>query len=299
VSQKIEFEIKKELDFKINEAYKRVRTNITFSGEDVHAIAVTSSVPNEGKSAVSFNLARSFAEDGRKTLFIDVDIRKSVTVARYGVNKETCGLSHYLSGQIRELDEIVYETDIPNMYIIFTGPKAPNPAELLGLQKFQRMIGKLKEEFDYIIIDCPPLGSVIDAVLVSKASDGTILVVEADNLSHKVVMNVKRQLDQNGCKILGAILNKVEMGGKGYYGYYKGYYGYYDDYGYGYGEDSKSKGSGHDRKKSRHTRTFDTSKTSTSRTSASGASRPGTSALRSPSGTARPTQNPDRSSGNE
>ena len=120
MAQQVTFEIKKELDFKINEAYKRVRTNIAFSGEDVHAIAVTSSVPNEGKSAVSFNLAKSFAEDGRKTLFIDADIRKSVTVARYGVDRETKGLSHYLSGQVRELEDIVYESDIPNMYVIFT-----------------------------------------------------------------------------------------------------------------------------------------------------------------------------------
>ena len=302
MSQKISFEIKKELEFKINEAYKRVRTNITFSGEDVHAIAVTSSVPNEGKSEVSFNLARSFAEDGRKTLYIDADIRKSVTVARYGVDRETRGLSHYLSGQIRELEDIVYETDIPNLHVIFTGAKAPNPAELLGLQKFNRMIETLKEEYDYIIVDCPPLGSVIDAVLVSRATDGTILVIEADNLSHKVVMNVKRQLDQNGCKILGAILNKVEMGGKGYYGYYKGYYGYYDDY--GYGDDARSGKSGRsdrDRKKSRHTRTFDTSKTSTSRPSSYSASRSSGSVQRSTGTpvTPRPAQKPDRYSEDE
>ena len=82
MAEKISFEILKELDFKTNEAYKRVRTNITFSGEDIRVISITSSVPNEGKSSVSFNLARSFAEDGRKTLYIDADIRKSVTIAR-------------------------------------------------------------------------------------------------------------------------------------------------------------------------------------------------------------------------
>ena len=270
MTQKISFERIKDLDFKVNEAYKRFRTNIAFSGEDVHAIAVTSSVPNEGKSEVSFNLARSFAEDGKKTLYIDADIRKSVTLARYGVDRETKGLTHYLSGQIRGLDEVIYDTDIDNMNIIFTGAKAPNPAELLGLEKFKLMIKRLKEVYDYIIIDCPPLGSVIDAVLVSRATDGTILVIEADNLSYKVIQNVKRQLDQNGCKILGAVLNKVEVSGKGYYGYYKGYYGYYDSYGYG-SDDGNDKSSGKSDsgkgKKSRHTRTFDTSKTPTSRSS--------------------------------
>ena len=88
----------------------------------------------------------------------------------------------------------------------------------------------LREKYDYIIIDCPPLGAVIDAVLVAKISDGTIILIEADNVSYKTVQTVKKQLEQGDCKILGAILNKVESSGKGYYGYYKGYYGYYNSY---------------------------------------------------------------------
>ena len=251
MAQQIKLENKKELDFKTNEAYKRVRTNITFSGEDIQVVAVTSSIPNEGKSEVSFHLAESFAEDGKKVLFIDADIRKSVTVARYGVDRETKGLSHYLSGQTKVLDEIIYETDIANLHMIFTGAKAPNPAELLGRPKFSKMIAELRQQFDFIVIDCPPLGSVIDAVLVAKSCDGTILVVESDNLSYKVVQNVKKQLDQSDCKILGVILNKVQAGGKGYYGYYKGYYGYYDDYGYGNDEDTdkgSEEGSKHHKK---------------------------------------------------
>jgi capsular exopolysaccharide synthesis family protein len=247
LAQQIKFENKKELDFKTNEAYKRVRTNITFSGEDIQVVAVTSSVPNEGKSEVSFRLAESFAEDGKKVLFVDADIRKSVTVARYGVDRETKGLSHYLSGQTKNLEDIIYESDIANLHMIFTGAKAPNPAELLGRPKFAKMVEELRQQFDFIVIDCPPLGSVIDAVLVAKNCDGTILVVESDNISYKVVQNVKKQLDQSECKILGVILNKVQAGGKGYYGYYKGYYGYYDDYGYGNDEE----GEGKEKKKSK------------------------------------------------
>ncbi len=249
MAQKIVFENKKELDFKTNEAYKRVRTNITFSGEDIRVVAVTSSVPNEGKSEVSFHLAASFAEDGKKVLYIDADIRKSVTLARYGVDKETKGLSHYLTGQTKELEAVIYESDIPNLSVIFTGAKAPNPAELLGRPKFTKMIQTLREQFDMIVIDCPPLGSVIDAVLVAKNCDGTILVVESDAISFKVVQNVKRQLDQSGCKILGVVLNKVQAGGKGYYGYYKGYYGYYDDYGYGNDEPEADKSKSDAKKK--------------------------------------------------
>ncbi|SEQ21207.1 capsular exopolysaccharide family [Lachnospiraceae bacterium NE2001] len=234
--EKITFENLKQLDFKVNEAYKRVRTNITFSGENIQAIAITSSAPNEGKTEVSFNIARSFAEDKKKVLYIDADIRKSVVLARYGVDRETKGLSHYLSGQAK-LEDTLYDTNVENLNILFTGTKAPNPAELLGSEKFAKMINKLKEDYDYIIIDCPPLGSVIDAVLVAKVCDGSIIVIESDYMSYKVVQNVKKQLETGGCKILGAILNKVQSGGKGYYGYYKGYYGYYDSYGYGYGED--------------------------------------------------------------
>ena len=231
----INFENLKELDFKINEAYKRIRTNISFSGDNIKAIAMTSSVPNEGKTEVSFNIARSMSEDGKKTLFIDADIRKSVVLARYGADKETKGLSHYLSGQSKNIDDIIYKTNIENLDVIFTGTKAPNPAELLGSEKFEKMIEKAREQYDYIIIDCPPLGSVIDAVLVAKVCDGAIILIETDNVSYKVVQGVKKQLETGGCKILGAILNKVQTSGKGYYGYYKGYYGYYDSYG-DYGE---------------------------------------------------------------
>ncbi len=248
MAQQIRFENIKDLDFKTNEAYKRVRTNITFSGEDIRVVAVTSSIPNEGKSEVSFRMAQSFAEDGKNVLYIDADIRKSVTIARYDVDKETKGLSHYLSGQTKNLDDVIYETNIENMSAIFTGAKAPNPAELLGRPKFANMIESLRERFDMIVIDCPPLGSVIDAVLVAKNCDGTILVIESDNVSYKVVQNVKKQLDQSECKILGVILNKVQVGGKGYYGYYKGYYGYYDDYGYG-NEDGDAEGKASGKKK--------------------------------------------------
>ena len=233
---KVNFEKKKELDFKTNEAYKTLRTNISFSGDDIHVIAFTSSVPNEGKSAVSFNLAVSLAEDGKNVLYIDADIRKSVTIARYGVDIETKGLSHYLSGQCK-LEEVIYETNIDKFSVIFTGQIAPNPSELLGNDRFKKLVATQREAFDYIIIDCPPLGSVIDAAIVAKECDGAVIVIETDNASYKIVQRVKKQLEQSGCRILGAVLNKVEMGGKGYYGkgyygnYYGRYYGNYGDYG--------------------------------------------------------------------
>ena len=243
---KVNFEKREELDFKTNEAYKTLRTNISFSGDDVKVIAFTSSVPNEGKSFVTFNLTASLAEDGKRVLYIDADIRKSVTVARYGVDIETKGLAHYLSGQAK-LDDIIYETNIDNFDIIFTGQVAPNPSELLGNAYFKKLIETKRDDYDYIIIDCPPLGSVIDAAIVAKECDGAIIVIETDNASYKIVQRVKKQLEKSGVRILGAVLNKVEMGGKGYYGkgyygrsYYGSYYGrYYGDYGNYGNEESK------------------------------------------------------------
>ena len=130
---------------------------------------------------------------------------------------------------------MLYETDKPEFYIIFTGQTAPNPSELLGNAYFRKLIAFARETFDYVIIDCPPLGSVIDAAIVAKECDGAILVIETNHVGYKFVQRVKKQLEQSGCKILGAVLNKVEMGGKeyGYYGkgYYNSRYRDYQNYG--------------------------------------------------------------------
>lgn len=223
-----------KLDNKTKEAYKTLRTNISFCGEEIQSIVFTSSVPNEGKSKVSFETARALAEDGKKVLFIDADIRKSVTMARYDVDAEIVGLSHYLAGK-EPLENVIYETNIKRFDCIFTGAAVPNPAELLGKSRLEKLLTEKKSEYDYIIIDCPPLASVIDAAVVAKHCDGAILVVEADNISYRIVQKVKEQLQKSGCRILGVVLNKVETAGKGYYGkyygkYYGGYSGGYEDY---------------------------------------------------------------------
>ena len=225
---KLTFEKLKNLDFVSNEAYKTLRTNITFCGEDVRLIAVTSSTPNEGKTNVTFNLARAFAEDNKRILFIDADIRKSVLEARLGADQEVKGLSHYLTGKA-ELKDIVYGTNIDHMDFIGTGPVAPNPSELLGNQKFQRLLEWARSEYQYVMIDCPPIGSVIDAAVVARQCDGAVYVIESEATSWRLAQRGKEQLEKTGCKILGAVLNKVEMSGKryGYGKYYGKYYGRY------------------------------------------------------------------------
>lgn len=217
--QKINLVIPDNMDYRTSEAYRTLRTNVLFCGEEINAIAVTSCTPGEGKSEVSFRLAESLAETDRKILYIDADLRRSVFSKRYQVTQEVKGLSHYLSGQ-EELGTVVCATNISNLHVILPGPVPPNPSELLGNEHFRQLMEKTHALYDYIIIDTPPLGSVIDAAVIAKECDGAMLVIENDAISYKMAQKVERQLERSGCRILGAVLNKVDVRAKGYYGKY-------------------------------------------------------------------------------
>ncbi|MGN0383844.1 MAG: CpsD/CapB family tyrosine-protein kinase [Eubacterium sp.] len=221
-----------KLDNKSNEAYKRLRTNVQFCGNNIKVIALTSSIPNEGKSMVSFNLAVSMAESDKKVLFIDADLRKSVLIGRYKINKAIKGLTHYLSG-VNKFEEVVYSTNVDNLDVVFSGPVPPNPAELLDSDIFKDLLARVRNEYDYVIIDTPPLGSVIDSAIIATECDGAVLVIASHEISYKLAQKTKEQLEKSDCKILGAILNKVDVEESGYYGkYYGKYYGhYYGHYG--------------------------------------------------------------------
>jgi len=225
--QNVKIDIDRKMDYLSNEAYKGLRTNILFCGSDIKVIAITSCTPNEGKTEISFRLAVSMAEAGKKVMFIDADLRKSVLVGRYKVETSLKGLSHYLSGQ-ESLDSIICTTSAENMQIIFSGQVPPNPAELLGNSRYQSMIAEFREMYDYIIIDTPPLGRVIDAAVIAGQSDGAVLVIESNAISYKFAQKIVEQLEKSNCRILGAVLNKVEHKDKGIYGkYYGKYYGQY------------------------------------------------------------------------
>lgn len=207
-----------------NEAYKTLRTNIEFTGERVKVISITSCIPDEGKSNVAMNLSVSLAENGKKVLLIDADMRKSTMAGHFKIKNMKKGLSHFLSGQC-EKEEIMGETNIDGMHMILAGAIPPNPSELLSEEKFAAFLKEMREVYDYIIIDCPPLGSVIDALIPGKLSDGVALVVETENVSYKMVQRIKKQLETAECRILGVILNKVNIKGSIYYkNYYSGCY---------------------------------------------------------------------------
>lgn len=229
---KVKLDTGEQSDYRVNEAYKALRTNIQFCGKDIKVISFTSCTPNEGKSSVTFKLSETLAESGKHVLLVDADMRKSVLAGRYKVGAVETGLAHYLAGQ-NKLSEVIMQTDIENMDIIFSGPFVPNPTELLGSEAFHELLESCRTEYDYILIDTPPLGSVIDSAIVSQAADGAVIVVEADAINYRFVQDVKKQLERSRVRILGVVLNKVaDAGGKyGKYGKY-GSYGAYGDYGH-------------------------------------------------------------------
>lgn len=229
-------------DYHYNEAIKTLRTNIQFCGNGIKVIMMTSSLPDEGKSDIAFALASSLTQIGKKVLLIDADIRKSVLVSRYQLEQEVHGLSQYLSGQ-KPLEEIRYATSTENLHMIFSGPYSPNPAELLEEDLFGALIKQMRQEYDYVIIDTPPMGNLIDGAIVARQCDGAVMVVESGAVSYRLEQRVKNQLEKSGCRILGAVLNKIDLeySSYGYYGRY-GKYGKYSRYGkYGkYGKYDKS-----------------------------------------------------------
>lgn len=215
-------------DYGTREAFNTLRTNLLFSGRDVKTILITSCLANEGKSTISFETAVGLARVGKKVLLIDADLRKSAYASRYTKETGLMGLSQYLSGQ-SELDGVLYATQIPTLNIIFSGPFPPNPTELVGAPAFGELLKAEREHYDYILIDTPPLGLVIDAAVMATACDGAVIVIGAGSVSYHVAQHVTEQLKKSGCRILGAVLNQNRKGKRSKNQYYNSYYGKYEE----------------------------------------------------------------------
>lgn len=220
---RVNFNTSSSDDYLTNENFKTLRTNILFCGADIKVIVLTSSRENEGKSTVSAELAKSLAEAGKKTLLIDADMRKSVLLRRNVVSQNFYGLSELLSGQAG-IDKVLYNTQNPYFDAIFSGRFPPNPVELLGGERFKQLIESARSVYNYVLIDSPPLGTVIDAAVIAARCDGAAIVVTPGKITVKEVAEVKEQLVKSGCKILGAILNDIESKRTKYYKkYYRRY----------------------------------------------------------------------------
>lgn len=216
-------------EIRINEALKTLRTNLMFSGPSVRTIGFTSFGPGEGKTTLSLQTAAAFAQLGKRVLLVDADLRKSVLAGQLRIRTKIEGLSHYLSG-LSNVSELLRETDIPGLYIMFAGVRVPNSTELLGSDNFARLIPALKDVFDYVIVDTAPVGQVVDCALMAPHLDGVVMVVDSTRNSYKLERRVKNQLEKSGGKILGVVLNKVDLSHeRGYYGKYYGDYNYYTE----------------------------------------------------------------------
>lgn len=208
----------------ISEAYRTIRTNIEFSNldKDIKTIVVTSSQQNEGKSTVIANLAVSFAGmEDKKVLVVEGDLRNPTVHRMFNVSNSH-GITEILTGK-KPFEECVHNTEVPGLYVVTCGKIPPNPSEMLASKKMKAFIESLKDHYDYIFIDAPPIGIITDAGILSTYTDGTILVVASKEADIEMVKIAKERLEKVKANILGVVLNKFEES-SGSYGYYNYYY---------------------------------------------------------------------------
>lgn len=209
----------------VSESVRIIRTNLNFS--DLKLINVTSTVPSEGKSEVITNLAVSFAMLDKKVLIVDCDLRKPKIHRNFGLIRNQGVSDVVLSRGTLDYRQVVqqYTANKVTIDVLTAGSKISNPSELINSVHFSNLIKKLKEDYDLVLIDCPPISNMTDGVLVSKLSDGTVYVIESDKTDYQVISDCIDELRNNNVFILGAILTKVDIKKeKKLYGYKYDYY---------------------------------------------------------------------------
>lgn len=210
----------------ISEAFRTLRTNLSFTSVDkeIKIIGVTSTKPREGKSTVAFNLATTLALNGNKTLLVDADLRKP-QIHRFINNPNTNGLTSVLTDSYDKITITkLYEKEFEDLGVVTSGPIPPNPSELLASKRMKYFVDSVKEHFEYIIFDTPPIGSVSDCAVLSPFLDGIIIVAESGNVTRAELNRTKESLLKVNANILGVVLNGVKRETLGYDYYYS-----YDD----------------------------------------------------------------------
>ena len=227
------------LSFAAAESYKLLRTNLLFSLPDKNCriLGVTSSVRGEGKSTTSVNLAFTFAQTGKRVLLIDADMRLPSIATKLDISG-TPGLSNLLAGLNSERSCMRKSENFDNWFILPAGDIPPNPSELLGSERMHAMLDRYSELFDYIIIDLPPVNIVVDALVISKWTDGLIVVVRQNYSDRRSLDSCMYQMQKLDAKMLGFVMTDANITASSYkhYGKYGGKrYGYGYGYGYDYG----------------------------------------------------------------
>lgn len=213
----------KEMPFHYVEAYKSLRTNLKFiaKANNAKSFVFTSAVPEESKSNMAINLAITLAEDGNKVIIVDCDLRKPVIQKYLKISRNHKGLTNIIAGEVDLEKSILSFSDI-NIDVLIAGTVPPNPSELLASNRMEEIINKLKSEYDYVIIDAPPVSVVTDAAIVGAYVDGAILVVRSKFASTDVIKLAKKKLEDVNIKIFGVVLtrfNNKNSNKKGAYSY--------------------------------------------------------------------------------
>lgn len=193
--------------FYVRESYKSLRTNIRFfqAGEGCRRFCITSSLAGEGKSITLLNLAITFAEAGQRVLLIDADLRRP-SQARLLIERATPGLSNVLAGHCDE-DEAIRKSAYPNLDVLFSGEIPPNPSELLGSPRMKKLIDRLSERYDYILVDAPPVGVVTDACVVARSLDGMLFLVRQNKTEKEILARCVQQVKNAGVRLMGFVIN--------------------------------------------------------------------------------------------
>lgn len=227
--------LKNSSAFSVKEAYNAIRTNLLFTqhGEKCPIFVVTSPTANNGKTINSANLAISFAQMGKKTLIIDADMRNPSLNKLFGLHSKN-GLSEILAGLTDNIS--VSKTDVDNLSVLTAGKIPPNPTELLASERMDKLLGFVREHYDCVFIDTPPINIVTDATVFAQKTTGYIVIVKTDTTKVPEVKTAVQTLESIGSSILGFILNDANSDKKKYYSYYRKYsrsYAYNYKYSYG------------------------------------------------------------------
>lgn len=209
------------------EEIKKIRTNLMFSNleDDMKIVMITSSIPGEGKSFVSANLAAAFAQADEKVLLVDCDLRKGRLKKIFNIPPEQKGLSDLLINKNwkNEMFDYVNKTDVKNLRVMISGSYPPNPSELLASKRFEELLSQLRKSYKLVILDCPPIVGLNDAVVLAKKSDRCVLVANCQKVTMDDLEKSKSEIEKVGVKVAGIILNEVEVKKNKYY-YYNRYY---------------------------------------------------------------------------
>jgi polysaccharide biosynthesis transport protein len=225
----------------VAECSRTIRTNLFFMSPEnpAHTIVVTSNSPQEGKSTVAINLSIAIAQSGKRTLLIDADMRRPRLHKSFGITNDN-GLSNLIIGN-QKLQDCIVGTEVEGLEILPCGPIPPNPAELLHTENFRTVLKDLKQQYDQIIFDSPPVSPVTDAMILGSILDGVVFIAHAGKTSIPAARRSKRRLEDVGGRILGIVLNNVDLEGRSRSGYYDDQYYYYHRTGYYYEDTATAK----------------------------------------------------------